>query len=337
MFPSLKQFRGKIAIITHSGADADAFCSAAALFLSMPKTPKPRIVVPDHMNQQAKSLSEKLGIPFQINASLEGFGTAICVDFQGTDTAGTMQNAIRNFKGKLFCIDHHLPEKNLPMPKQNALLDPEAVSATQVVFSLLCRNNAKVSKKAATLIALGIIDDSANLLVSTPESLQCLAECLKLSGLSISELRRMLEHNDPLGERIAKIKAMQRTQLFRHENALIAATEIGSYEADVALALVGLGADVAFAASFDEKSKELRISARANNVFLKKTGLSLAKDVMQKLPQKFSGSGGGHDGAAAFNSKAESFQPALDECVKLATQFIEKAFKEKPELKEGFS
>lgn len=322
MLASLKKFRKKTALVTHSGADIDAFCSAAALFLSLPKDAKPQIIVPDHINMQARAIAQKTGIPYSINAPLDGFSNAVCVDFQGGDTAGSMQNAIRGFKGNLYCIDHHEREKNPVVKKENALLDTKAVSATQAVFGLLRRAKIPITKKAAALLALGIIDDSADLLVSTPESFQVLGECLSLSGLSFPELKGMLEHDDPLGERIAKIKALQRTQLFRHENALITTTEIGSYEADVARALVVLGADVAFAASLDDKSGELKISGRANNVFLKKTGLSLARDIMQKLPEKFSGSGGGHDGAAAFNSKVGPFPEALDECVSLTKKFL---------------
>jgi nanoRNase/pAp phosphatase (c-di-AMP/oligoRNAs hydrolase) len=77
-------------------------------------------------------------------------------------------------------------------------------------------------------------------------------------------------------------------------------SHVGSYEADVASALIKIGFDVGIV--WSKKTSEYRISTRASNKICSKTGLHLGK-ILEELSDDSKGSGGGHDGAASLKGK----------------------------------
>jgi nanoRNase/pAp phosphatase (c-di-AMP/oligoRNAs hydrolase) len=121
-------------------------------------------------------------------------------------------------------------------------------------------------------------------------------------------------------ERIARLKAAQRTVVYDEFDLLIAATKIRSYEASACRALIGLGADIAIACA--DKRDEVRISARSNLTVNRETGLDLARDVMEPLGEMIGGAGGGHPSAAGANGAASS-----DHALGLALKLLRKTLK----------
>ncbi|MDO8537517.1 MAG: DHH family phosphoesterase, partial [archaeon] len=82
----------------------------------------------------------------------------------------------------------------------------------------------------------------------------------------------------------------------------------------------------------DLEKGNIRISGRANNYFVEKTGFNLAVHVFEKLQSEFGGSGGGHPAAAAFNGRATDLALLLRRCVELTAEFFSK--KGKAQIKE---
>ena len=124
-FKKFRQFLKKISkgkkllILAHSGADVDAIASAAALYLSLRKELPVYIGVPEHMNINAKALTENMEIPFIKNPLLSEFGAIICVDFNSAEMAGVLCEALKQFKGPLFVLDHHAPTKQKIASSEN--------------------------------------------------------------------------------------------------------------------------------------------------------------------------------------------------------------------------
>ena len=174
--------------------------------------------------------------------------------------------------------------------------------------------------------------DSAGLLVANPESFRILAEMMEISKKSFAEVRGFLKAEEDVSEKIAVLKAAKRCRIYRIEDYIVAATDVGCFEASAAMALVRLGADIGFAASI-EKGK-LMISGRADNIFVKNTGFDLPKDVFAHLAGEFRGEGGGHKAAAGFNGFSENAGLPLQKCVELAREFLGRKLGKEVRVKE---
>jgi len=83
------------------------------------------------------------------------------------------------------------------------------------------------------------------------------------------------------------------------DNWIILFTHVNSHEASVCKSLLDLGADVAFCLSL-QKEDRFRIIVRSSEGFQMKTNIRLG-NFMETLGAEFSGSGGGHKGAAGMN------------------------------------
>jgi nanoRNase/pAp phosphatase (c-di-AMP/oligoRNAs hydrolase) len=308
----------KILILTHAGCDVDAIASAGALYFCFKKRQKISIGVPDHLNVFAKSLAEKLKVPFSINPGLEGIDALVLVDFNSFKMLGSMEQAVRDFKKPILLIDHH--SKSTDKITKDIVLDSTAVATTEIVFKLLKKSKTKLSQAAAICIVAGIITDSANFLVAGKETFSIMSVALKETKKPFAEISSFFSVEQDISEKIAKLKAAKRVRIFKVSDFIVATTSVGCFEADAASALVRLGADIAFAGDVD--NGKLKISARASNSFVRRTSFNLAKNVIERLEESFSGSGGGHAAAAAFNGKAETIESALQKCVELSQEFI---------------
>ncbi len=111
------------------------------------------------------------------------------------------------------------------------------------------------------------------------------------------------------------LRAASRAEIERQGDWLIASTQINAFEGTAAMALVDLGADVAFAAG--RHGRLCRISARAGQEAARK-GLNLA-EILGEVGKAHGGDGGGHQGAAALEAVGEP-TTLLKECKKIVAE-----------------
>lgn len=319
----------KVLVLTHAGADVDAFASAASLSLSLGKNSK--IGVPDHLNLNAKALAKNTSTNYSINPKISDFDAIIAVDFNGYEMLGSMKSEIKNFKNPIYVIDHHEKSKNPLNFKKDSILDKNAVSTTEIIYRIFKGQKITIHKETAIFIACGIITDSAHFLAADSEVFRIMAEMLDKSKMSFSEIAEIYKVKEDVGGKIAKLKAAKRARIYKISDIIVATTNIGSFEADAATALIRLGADIAFAGDFEKGA--LKISGRANNNFVKKSGFDLAKDIFMPLGVYFKGEGGGHPAAAAFNGTSEDFEEPISKCLLLTQKFFLKKNKS-AEIKE---
>ena len=114
------------------------------------------------------------------------------------------------------------------------------------------------------------------------------------------ETLNLLLFSREYSEKRACIKAAQRMKLVQISKFDFLFTHVSSFEAAVARALLRLGGDVVIVISI--RKYETRISLRSSPRFVLETGISLAKDIIPILVSNYGGTGGGHDGAAGYNS-----------------------------------
>ncbi|MDO8627223.1 MAG: DHHA1 domain-containing protein, partial [Candidatus Diapherotrites archaeon] len=220
------------------------------------------------------------------------------------------------------------------LPAKNVFSQPGAISTCELVYKLAKNSKAKIDKKTAIAIALGLYFDSAGFLVAGQSTFGTMQEMLSISKLAYSDLIELVGLKQDISERIAALKAAQRLKFYKLGEFLISTTHVGAFEGEIASELVSFGADLVFVADLDKKI--LRISARASNHFVHENSFDLPRDVFEKLASEFKGFFGGHSGAAGFSctiNSEEQVHEVLDKCVQLTFESVVKNFS-KIELKE---
>jgi len=292
-----KYGKSKLAIATHSRADADAIASAYAMSKVLPGSV---ICTSEDMGEGAKMLSEKLGIEVKDIQGLKknDFDGLVAVD---TSTYTLVPDA----KGwKIVCIiDHHRAEGR-DMKGEFEIIEPEAPSTAEIIANML----PDVGKDVAFALSVGIIADAARFKHARAEGFEALAWLMKKAGADYSELLSFAEPEPKEEAKIAMLTAMKRVNFVYAAGYIIATSEVGSNESDAA-SLIAEAADVAFVAKWKDREKETRISARAR----KDVKVELNK-VMAEVGKSLGGAGGGHPKAAGAAAKAHTDE-TLKKCV----------------------
>ncbi|MEM2934377.1 MAG: DHH family phosphoesterase [Methanocellales archaeon] len=297
-FNKLKQYRN-ILYLCHINADCDAIGSAYALAAAFGGT----IAVVDTCNRTALALLEALEAKVEINPDPSGFDLTVIVDTATKDLLGNLQ------LGKYALIDHH--EYSELIEKAEFYIHKAADATAELVYDLFKHNRLHISKKIALALIAGIVTDTGHFKHATAASFRKVAEMLEQSGLKFGEVLDIFTSLPmDISGRIAMLKAVERAAITRVNDYLIATSQVSAYRDAAAAALITIGADIAFVGS--EEAGETKISSRARREVVEK-GLNLAL-IVKTVAEKFGGSSGGHEGAAALSAKA-NFEAVIRECI----------------------
>ncbi|MEW6748483.1 MAG: DHHA1 domain-containing protein [Candidatus Micrarchaeota archaeon] len=303
----LERYGGfKIAIATHSRADADALASAFALSKLLPNSV---ICTEEEMNEGARFLSERLGIKTVELSSLDpkAFEGLALVD----TSAYTLIPHAKAWK-ILLIIDHHQSEGR-DIKGEFEIIDSSSPSTAEIIANL----GKELDKDAAFALCVGIIADAARFKSARAGTFETLGRLMKLCGADYAELLSIAEPEPKDEAKIAILTAFKRVEYVYAGGYLIATTEVGSNESDVA-SLLAEAADVAFVAKWKDKEKETRISARA-----RKSVKVPLNEVMAEVGKELGGAGGGHAKASGAALKAHTDE-ALKTCVEVFVRMAER-------------
>lgn len=291
----LSRYGGKkLAIATHSRADADGLSAAYALSKALPGS---IICSPEEPGEGAAMLARKLGIEIRPMPDRKGFDGLVVVD----TSAYTLLPEARGWK-ILLLIDHHRADGR-DMKAEFEIIDEKSPSTAEIIAGIM-----DVGKDAAFGLAVGIISDAARFKSARAGTFAALAGLMEKWGLDYGELLEYAEPEPREEEKIAMLKAMQRVQFVYSAGYLIATSEVGSNESDAA-SILAEAADVAFVAKWKDEDKETRISARAR----KSVKVPLNR-VLAAVAAELGGAGGGHPKAAGAALKEHTAE-ALKRCV----------------------
>lgn len=295
----------RIAIATHSRADADSISCAFTLSKILPDSV---ICITDEMQEGAAMLAERLGIK---TGNLQGLNKD---DFEGLLVVDTSTYALLpEAKGwKVLCIiDHHRGEGR-DMKAEFEIINTDAPSAAEIIAYLV----DDIGKEAAFGLCVGIISDGARFKSARMETFGTLARLMKAADASYPELLSYAEPEPKEEAKVAVLKAMKRVNYVYAAGYMIATSEVGSNESDAA-SLIAEIADVAFVANWQDRERESRVSARAR----KNVKVPLNK-VMAEVGEALGGAGGGHPKAAGASTK-EHTEETLKKCVEVFIRMAE--------------
>ncbi len=291
--------------LCHRNADPDAIGSAFALSRAFGGT----VAAVDDLSRTGEAAARVIGAEVLINPRADAYDLTVVVDTSVRLQLGEIRLE------KYALIDHHLDEGMLDGAK--FYIQKPAKSTAEIVWTILKENGKAnmLSREAALGLLVGMISDTGRFKRATPESFRVAAELLEAGGLDYEEALQVLSIPQDFSQRIAVIKAASRSKIERQGDWLIASTDINSFEGSAAMALVDLGADVAFAAG--RHGDRVRISARSSRAAVK-MGLNL-NELLGEVARAHEGDGGGHRAAASMEARGEP-KSLLSECRKKAAE-----------------
>jgi bifunctional oligoribonuclease and PAP phosphatase NrnA len=291
--------------LCHRNADPDAIGCSFALSRAFGGT----IGAVDDLSRTGASLAETIEARILINPPLEDYDLVVVVDTSVKTQLGDRLPA------NYALVDHHLDDGLL----EGALfyIQKPTKSTAEIVWTILKENGKKVDERVALGLMAGMIADTGRFKRATPGTFLAAAEILDAGGFAYEDAQEALSVPADLSQRIALLKAASRTEVARQGDWLIACTEVNSFEGFAAMALVDLGADVAFVAG--QHGNLVRISARCSREATRR-GINLAK-LLGVVGRSYGGDGGGHRSAAALEAMGEP-SAMLDACRKKLLEIL---------------
>ena len=284
----------KVAVVSHANADLDGVASAVVLCELLKALGAASCCVDssEGLNKQASEVMARLGVQLPECPSIDADVLAV-VDASNAVQLGQLASRLQGV-ASVVLIDHH-SEGTLGSAAALKYVKPEAPSCAELVVDLAISAGVNLGRQQATLAIAAILDETSMLMRATPTTLRSVASLAELGGdyeLAYSVVQRRAQE-DPLDVRMARLKGASRAEVAKTcDDVVIAVSEVGSYEAEVAKSLISLGADVALVVKDNRIS--VRLSKRAMDRGLDASGLA------SYLAGRLGGEGGGHKGAAAL-------------------------------------
>lgn len=287
--------------LCHRNADPDAIGCSFALSRAFGGA----IGATDDLSRTGASLANILGARILINPQMDDYDLVVIVDTSVKTQLGDRLPA------SYALVDHHLDEGLL----DGALffIQKPTKSTAEIVWNILKENSMKIDERIALGLMAGLIADTGRFKRASPDTFQTAAEILKAGEFDYEKAQEALSVPADLSQRIALLKAASRAEVTRKGDWLIACTVVNSFEGSAAMALVDLGADVAFVAGRHGKGDTIRISARSSRGAARR-GINLAK-ILGEVGKAYAGDGGGHRSAAALEATGDP-SAILDACRK---------------------
>ncbi len=291
---------GKAMVLCHHNADPDALGAAQGVkeLVKALTGSEPSIVIPDDASVLSRSIASTLGIELY-ETTIQAADTYIVVDTGSLNQLGGWEMPLKETDAKIVFIDHHLPDSEMYELSTLYLVDPDASSASELVYRLYMHYNMKPSEITSIALLAGIAYDTKHFSMGGPETFQIISSLLEKVG-NVSRIKELLSVPPKQSEKIARLRAGQRAEIKVVGDWVLAFSRLGSFQSSGARALLSLGADAAVVVGEDKGV--LRASFRSRNQFHRLTRIHLG-EMVGALASRFSGSGSGHPTAAGFNGE----------------------------------
>ncbi len=294
MFGSVAdKLKGKSKVIlVHGNADMDAMGSAYALKRAFPNAD---IFAPNGIDRVSKLVCEKLDIAVLENCDLSDYEQVVIVDTSSPDQLENVTEVPKN----AIVIDHHQPTGR--WDGYEFYCDPTKTSCCEIIKDVLDENGIQIDRDMGLMLIGGMITDSGHFQFAKPALLEAFADIMKRCDINMDEAYNLTIAPISMSEKIAMLKAMERTKFDRVGNYIVATSYGGSFEASSCRAIMASGADVVFVGS--QRDDQFRLSARATQEIVRR-GVNLG-DIMKGIGTETMSDGGGHGGAAGLSGTGD--------------------------------
>jgi nanoRNase/pAp phosphatase (c-di-AMP/oligoRNAs hydrolase) len=296
----IKEYKN-VLFLCHRNADPDAIGSGFALQSAFGGS----LGVIEGIGRLAREQVEAIGAAPIVNPQIESYDLVVVVDTSVWLQLGDLRPS------KYAVVDHHQDDELLSGAE--FYIHRNTDSTAEIVFKILLDNDSKITSEVALGLLLGIITDTGRFRHASTSSFRITADLLEIAEVEYAEALEILSRRPTeLSQRIAALKAAERSVLEWSGDWIVATTEVNAFEGSCAMVLVQIGADVAFAGG--KHGKLCRISGRARYNAIQ-AGIDLS-EIMREVARAHGGEGGGHRGAAALELEGD-LEVLLDACRKM--------------------
>ena len=294
----LKDLSGKIILVMHPQADPDAVGAALAIqYLISYVNPNIEVNVFDpKISMLSQKLLEFLNFEFSITNAIPQSTPIIFLDYSPAKLIFPQS------KKRITVIDHHIPQE-LAYELIFDFRNDQFNSTTEIIANLYKTANIPLNEIVVKAMLAGIVFDTRRFLYTNDKLFEIIRFLLHDFPSAYTEILPFFTNLRSKAERIACIKAAQRMKRFQVNDIQILVSHVSSFEAAAARSLIFLGGDIAFVIA--TRDNHTRISIRSKQNFAENTNISIGKDLIPLIIAEFGGNGGGHDGAAGYNTTEE--------------------------------
>lgn len=279
--------QGRKAIVVHGNADMDALGSAYAISKGFPEAD---IVAPNGLDRVSRMVADKMSVPVLETSDLSGYDRVVVVD---TSSPEQLEADIRIPRDSVV-IDHHRPTGKWEVDL--FYCDDSRTSCCEIVKEIMDFAGRRIDRDVALMLMGGMLTDSGHFQYARPALMRCFSDLMERCSIDMDEAMGLVQAPVSMSERIAMMKAIERTRFDRVGEMIVAISFGGSFEASSCRAIMAAGADVVFVGS--QRDEMFRLSGRATQEAVRK-GVHLG-EIMAGIGQETSTDGGGHGGAAGL-------------------------------------
>lgn len=279
---------GSKVILVHGNADMDAIGSAYALSKAYADSV---IYAPNSLDRVARMVCEKMDIEVLEECDLTNYDKVVIVD---TSSPEQLEGGGEIPKDAIV-IDHHKPTGKWDV--DTFYCDDSKTSCCEIILQILNIAEAEITRDMGLMLLGGMLTDSGHFQFAKPDMLPSFSEIMNRCGIEMDEAMDLTEAPVSMSERVAMMKAIERTRFDRVGEMIVAISFGGSFEASSCRAIMAAGADVVFVGS--QRENTFRLSARATQEAVRK-GVHLG-EIMSGIGEETMTDGGGHGGAAGLS------------------------------------
>lgn len=306
-----------VLILGHQNADPDAVCSAYAFTLLAKKINrklKLQFASPDGVSKVSKQVLNVVPLEVTNDPEPSKVDAIITVDTNTLQQLGELKDAVIQSNKPLIMIDHHAPHEDNTRTASFVICDEKSTSTCEMILDMYTKLRVKPDRMASQALFIGLIVETGHMTIANRRTYKAASALVEFGADPEAALILTRPTMDD-SERIARLKSAQRLKMERVDKWVVALSEIGSYHASAARALIALGAHLAIVAG--KREDVLTISLRATREFTSETGLHLGTDLANPLGRAMNGMGGGHATAAGVNGNGE-----VHDAFKLAMRIV---------------
>jgi phosphoesterase RecJ-like protein len=314
-----------VLVIGHQNSDPDAVCSGyafAALARRINRKVKVTFASPAGVSKLSKQILQTIALAVTRDPEMSEMDLIVTIDTNTLQQLGELREPVLQSGKPLVMIDHHAPHPENRKTATFVICDEQATSTCEMVLDMYRQSHLVPSKAVSQALLVGLLVETGYLSIATRRTFES-AYSLIQSGAEPEEAREITRTTMDYSERIARIKSAQRVRVEHMDKWVVALSEVGSYHASAARALVALGAHLAIVAG--QRNDELTISFRATRDFVSATGMHLGRDLANPLGVRMNGMGGGHATAAGANVSGN-----VNEALKLSRRLIQEFLSRPP-------
>ena len=306
-----------VLVLGHQNADPDAVCSAYAFSLLAKRINRKltlSFASPDGVSKLSNQILKAVALEVVESPDPSNVDLIVTVDTNTLQQLGNLKGPVLDSRKPLVMIDHHAPHPENVKTATLVICDDRATSTCEMILDMHAKLHIPLSRAASQALLIGLIVETGHLTIATRRTFHSACSLIKAGADPETALAITRSSMDD-SERIARLKSAQRLRMERIGKWVVAVSDVGSYHASAARALIALGAHLAIVAG--KRNDELTVSFRSTRELASETGLHLGRDLANPLGIRMGGMGGGHSTAAGANVKGE-----VDQALKLVLRIL---------------